>query len=1413
MIPLSRRSTSRKLGTALLSCSRQALPRPARLYSTPSKPVHTPALATVTKPPSEDYAVHMNTRQAAAGSSNGSTLSEGIHDFLDRKLPYTILPAPVPTDTSSPLNEIVFPGSPVQESLTIIDACLHGCYDVPRAQYIFDQLRGTSRGAAVMQPRIFNLFLEVYLEMALDRDFDSRDEWMEKAWQLYAGMENQWEAVAPNAGTYAIMLKTWLRRSTMKFPPDVPSERSPDDLLLAMLDRKISPVQVVADRLLSSADSADIIQHLCRAAAKMNMHNVISDLGQAQEIADPLADVPEVMPVKVVKHIDLPLAKDIPQETLDALAQSAETRDVTEETPFNIANLRKHLAEVAYAQRVLPDDMAARQKLLEASVYDLAVERLRHESLKLDEVGVGKEQKLLSAQLQKWMFDWHEKLTRRLAAEIAEVVSEEAHVAPSKRDTLHCARLGPFLSLLKPSKLSLITILELMRLQGTGGVTEGMKTARALLTVGKAVEMEYKAEVLKKNNIQIPTVSGRPMESGFFTKRAYQDLREWRKSAVDFWEGNQEWTAEWTHAVRARVGSFLVDCLMDVAMVTRTAIDPRTGEEITEDQPAFYHSYEYLRGQKLGVIRLNPVVAERLQKDDIRATLHPRHLPMLIKPKAWISHDEGGYIYNKNSVMRIKDTQEQLTYLRFASAAGHMEHVYAGLDVLSSTPWIINRDVFDIVLQVWNSGEKFVKIPEAVYSEPEPTKPDDYDTNAESKVKYLLAWKRWHTIKANCHSHRCSVNYKVEIARAFLADKFYFPHNVDFRGRAYPIPPHLNHIGDDLSRGLLKFAEKKPLGASGLRWLRIHLANLFGFDKGSFEERLQFVQDHMADIYDSAEKPLEGNRWWTKADDPWQCLAACKELHNALESGDPEAYETNLPVHQDGTCNGLQHYAALGGDAMGARQVNLDIADRPADVYSHVADMVDQMIQEDMNNGHKHARMLHGKISRKVVKQTVMTTVYGVTFIGAREQIAKQLKDRGDVEAHEIWSCSSYLAKVVMASIGDLFSGAKAIQNWLTISARLIAKSMPRERIETAIEECNEKLNMQMKKAGKKNVLEGRLPQALPLSRLPKEQMTSVVWTTPLGLPIVQPYRKTKRKQVMTSIQTVFISDPNAPSEVNATKQATAFPPNFIHSLDATHMMLTALECNKAGLTFASVHDSYWTHAGSISRMNEIIRDTFIALHSSNVLQKLREEFIDRYKDYQIPLHSLKTASIQKQMQKTQAELMELGVRGGEKRPEESTSAENAEELLAQVQAEVIDAADAEETSNEELDESLDATIGAEASLPDAPEDMSVDLNNIPGEMAALIAKAKEKGIVVHEGDERPRRRHRSKEVIAAEKLAKEKRKGVREREYMQHRMSVNGVQETFVTRFVNVTDVIPPLPKKGEFDVNKIKDSLYFFS
>lgn len=203
----------------------------------------------------------------------------------------------------------------------------------------------------------------------------------------------------------------------------------------------------------------------------------------------------------------------------------------------------------------------------------------------------------------------------------------------------------------------------------------------------------------------------------------------------------------------------------------------------SEEQPAFFHSYEYLRGHKLGVIRLNPEVSERMSRDGLRETLHPRQLPMLVKPKPWLSYDQGGYLYSQSatphcllrhriysfllgSAMRFKDSQEQQSYLRHASEQGNLELVYAGLDVLGSTPWQVNRKVFDVVLNVWNSGERMCKIPPAVYDLPEPQKPENYESDPKARLVYLTRQKVWSEGKANNHSDRCSVNYKIEIARA-----------------------------------------------------------------------------------------------------------------------------------------------------------------------------------------------------------------------------------------------------------------------------------------------------------------------------------------------------------------------------------------------------------------------------------------------------------------------------------------------------------------------------------------------------------------------------------------------------------------------------------------------------------------------
>ena len=128
--------------------------------------------------------------------------------------------------------------------------------------------------------------------------------------------------------------------------------------------------------------------------------------------------------------------------------------------------------------------------------------------------------------------------------------------------------LGPFLTLLSPEKLSLIAIMEMMNLHRSGGVSDGMKTARVLLTIRRAVEMEYNAKMCKKNNIMVPLAA--QVEAGepnMFSSDRYRNLYARRVAAHEYTEETSEWTSEWMQLIRIKVGSFLMDwthCSTDV---------------------------------------------------------------------------------------------------------------------------------------------------------------------------------------------------------------------------------------------------------------------------------------------------------------------------------------------------------------------------------------------------------------------------------------------------------------------------------------------------------------------------------------------------------------------------------------------------------------------------------------------------------------------------------------------------------------------------------------------------------------------------------------------------------------------------------------------------------------------------------
>ncbi|GJQ79965.1 hypothetical protein Trydic_g9443 [Trypoxylus dichotomus] len=619
----------------------------------------------------------------------------------------------------------------------------------------------------------------------------------------------------------------------------------------------------------------------------------------------------------------------------------------------------------------------------------------------------------------------------------------------------------------------------------------------------------------------------------------------------------------WVPTVLQGVGKFLYNIIMRDFKIDANVM---RGNKTKNHIAAFYTIFRHYGRIVKEEVKPHPILSKLYRASAQETLKFPAYqVPMTCPPIPWLSLNVGGYLVTPTEFVRLPHqavTQKQ----RLQDSP--IEQLYPSFDALNqlaAVPWKVNRRILECIIKVFNKGGSAkLNVPEHPATLAPPTPPSG-ELDKAQKFQVFRQKLQYRRKKSEMYSLWCDCLYRLSLANHYKEDIFWLPHNMDFRGRVYPVPPHLNHLGSDLARSILVFAEGRPLGPKGLDWLKLHMVNLTGLKKrDSIEDRLQFANEIMDKVFDSADHPLDGEMWWVSSDEPWQTLAVCMEIANAVRSPNPEKYISHFPVHQDGSCNGLQHYAALGRDSAGGYSVNLSPASKPQDVYSAVAALVEERRLKDVEAGNQIAKVLDGFVRRKVIKQTVMTTVYGVTRYGARLQIARQLKDIDEFPKEYVWSSSQYLTSKTFESLRSMFTSTREIQDWFTECARLISSV------------CG----------------------------------ANVEWVTPLGLPIVQPYFRYKMTTSNGFYETFHMDKYSKP---NVMKQKNAFPPNFIHSLDSSHMMLTSLHCERAGITFVSVHDCYWTHPSTVNIMNKICREQFVALHSEPILENLSIFLSEKY--------------------------------------------------------------------------------------------------------------------------------------------------------------------------------------------------------
>jgi DNA-directed RNA polymerase len=553
-----------------------------------------------------------------------------------------------------------------------------------------------------------------------------------------------------------------------------------------------------------------------------------------------------------------------------------------------------------------------------------------------------------------------------------------------------------------------------------------------------------------------------------------------------------------------------------------------------------------------------------------QSVLTPQFLPMLIPPRDWTNPYDGGYL---SDFLRRRLKLVKTPYRDYLEECVNkdLSVVYGGINAMQQTAWKLDKRVYLVLRKCWNSGSQIGKLPPRE-DEEKPTKPVDIETNREARREWRHQASAVEKRNVKLASKRLQVSRTIMVAKRFIQEEsIYFPYQLDFRGRAYAVPMFLHPQGPDYAKALLTFARGKPItDKTAANWLAVHGANLWGYDKVSFVERVAWVSQNKEAILKSAAEPMECD-WWTKADKPWQFLAFCFEWSAFLRVG--YGFISGLPVALDGSCNGLQHFSALLKDEIGGAAVNLVPSAKPQDIYQVVADYLIAMLRERSPQDHQARAWLALGISRKTTKRCVMVLPYGGTMYAFRKYLQDHIRERlaegakNPFGTDKFYIPAAYLAQLLSEAIGATVKSAVQAMAWLQSAAELVAE------------------------------------QGLPIT-----------WTAPSGFPVLQAYRAVEKHQIDTEIFGKRIRldiRPNAEGvRIDRRRQANGIAPNFVHSLDAAAMMHCLVDATALGISsFAMIHDSYGTVAADTEQLSVALRYAFVhQVYNTDLLKAFAAE-------------------------------------------------------------------------------------------------------------------------------------------------------------------------------------------------------------
>jgi len=625
------------------------------------------------------------------------------------------------------------------------------------------------------------------------------------------------------------------------------------------------------------------------------------------------------------------------------------------------------------------------------------------------------------------------------------------------------------------------------------------------------------------------------------------------------------------------------------------------------------HTSFVKKHQSQSVIRLTDEGVQMFgQLRESMAWMQPIHRPMVVPPRPWADMHTGCY-YEPRTARTVKlvrtFNKDHKVLINEAIKSGQMEYVLKAVNAIQNTAWAINQPILELVKWAFDQGIDDLGLPQTdLMTIPPRLEKDEWEAMTPAQRKgHRLTLAGIHERNRGIVSDQSVLLRDIETASELTRyQRFWLPHNLDFRGRVYPVP-HFSHQRADHIKAMFQFADGEPLGPYGIAWLSVHLANCGDFNKMSkapFEDRLQWVEDNEFFILSVGRDPKGTVEQWKEADSPFMFVAACMEYYQWVQQGRQDGFVSHLAVALDGSNSGLQHYAAALRSAREASYVSLLPCEKPADLYQTVADRVVAEMTKEAEEGSELARQyLEVGINRSTVKRNVMTFAYSSEQFGFRQQLMDDL----------------------MAPLNERVFTGKLTTNPFAVFRKDKETGLPTDELDGGFTASGyiaakvwQAVTETVTKATEGMDFFKRLAATLAHERQP------LIWTTPLGLPVMHKYSIWENKTVQLALydrkvpvteaaskdrltldgkgvlRRVELNIRTAPTDrIDKDKARSAVAPNVIHSMDGSHLMLTVLNAEAEGMMdFALIHDSFGVHAGRTQRFFDIIRESFVEMYS-----------------------------------------------------------------------------------------------------------------------------------------------------------------------------------------------------------------------